>query len=174
MLLAALLRGTLVVCVQLQPPPLPASRGCTLATSRYLSERWYACFLMQVSGLQNCTSDMWMCLQPNWIDNVYRGEQDQASIEVSSFGYVHVGDVDNDGGYERKLISNMHDIGDDINRDVFAAENAATGEGNVRFTSVYYPRVNVVTLESNVIDPSDASSCVCRTFAVSGVHADAR
>ena len=71
-------------------------------------------------------------VQPNWIDNVYRGGQEQGEIEVSSFRFLHVANENDDGGYERKLISNMHDAGDDINADVFSAENAATDQGRVR------------------------------------------
>ena len=73
-----------------------------------------------------------MCVQPNWIDNVYRGGQEQGEIEVSSFRFVHAANENDDGGYERKLISNMHDVGADVNRDVFSAENAATNLGRVR------------------------------------------
>lgn len=79
-----------------------------------------------------CMQHEWMHVQPNWNDDIYRvGGNDQGPIEVSSFGYVHAANVDDDGGYERKLISEMHDLGEDVNKDVFAAENAATDEGKV-------------------------------------------
>ena len=76
-------------------------------------------------------------MQPNWKDDIYReGGQNTGPIEVSSFTYIHVGNTNDDGGYERKLITNMHDLGKAVNKNVFAEENAAS-DGKVSSSSPY-------------------------------------
>lgn len=53
-------------------------------------------------------------------------------IEVSSFGYTHVPDVDNAGSYIRSLLNNMLDVQASINDNIFGAENAVnTADGEV-------------------------------------------
>jgi hypothetical protein len=83
-------------------------------------------------------SDLVSLLQPNWKDAMYfSGQNEQVAdgsngivqpgeVEVSGFLYVHVADAHDDGAYQRKLITNMHDLGEDLNKDIFAQENASS------------------------------------------------
>lgn len=73
-------------------------------------------------------------MQPIWKDSVYfEGGADSGKIEVSSMQYVNVADVEDSGDYIRRLLDNMLDVQEAVNKDVFAAENDASGaEGDVR------------------------------------------
>ena len=67
-------------------------------------------------------------MQPVYQDAVFfvKGPDGGRAIEVSFFDATHAADPGGDPGYERRLITNMHDTQDRVNADVFAAENAAT------------------------------------------------
>lgn len=76
-------------------------------------------------------------MQPIWRDSVafVTDGAGVRSIEVSAFGIVHAPNVGTKGSYIRVLTQSMLDLIDDVNDDIFAAENDASDVGEVRFRS---------------------------------------
>lgn len=69
-------------------------------------------------------------MQPNWRDEVYlEGGAATGAIEVSSFLYFNTGNKD---AFDRKNITSMVNLWENLNKDLLAAENAASNEGKVR------------------------------------------
>lgn len=80
-------------------------------------------------------------MQPNWRDEVYlEGGAATGAIEVTSFLYFNTGNPEDKDDFDRKVITNMLDLGEDLNQNLFAAENAASNEGKVRHTKVPLPQ----------------------------------
>lgn len=64
-------------------------------------------------------------MQPFWQDDVYFEGGNGDTIEVCLMEYVHIADESNDGTYVRSLLTNMLDVQDTINNDIFGTENDA-------------------------------------------------
>ena len=104
------------------------------------------------------------CAQPVWKDDVALTASEPPAIDVSAFRVVHAPDASRSGAYERKVLTETITAIEDINAQMWSAENAAyAGPEPVRprACSPWFPAC-------------DYSACVDQPLHVHTVHARLR